>query len=156
MRAVAATIRDTEMPDVWATNHLGDRRLTKDINPNPTILILPLKPNRNVTQVTSPQSNLRTSRRKGPIGTPQIHPQNCPFSFDDHHLHLIHPSFDRSLSPPQTASGSNQPFCHSSLLRTDRWDKRIFCTISAPLPMLIERDALKSKVLSEPYGPWRR
>jgi len=43
---------------------------------------------------------------------------------------------------PQTASGSNQTFCHSSLLRTDRWAKRMFCTISAPLAMLIESDAL--------------
>jgi len=47
-----------------------------------------------------------------------------------------------TLLPPKTASGSNQPFCHSSLLRTDRWDKRTFCTISAPLAMLIESDAL--------------
>jgi len=97
--------------------------------------------------ITSPQSKLRRARRRCPIGyngTPQIHPQSssCPFRFDDHHPHLIHPSLDRPLSPPQTASGSNQPFCHSSLLRTDRWDKRIFCTISARLAMLIESDAL--------------
>ena len=66
-------------------------------------------------------------------GTPQIYPQNCPFPFDDHHPHLIHPSLDRPLSPPQTASGSNQTFCHSTLFRqtdrptdrhTDRRDKR--------------------------------
>ena len=93
----------------------------------------------------SPQSNLRRVRRKGPVGyngTPQIHPQNCPFPFDDHHPHLIHPSLDRPLSSPQTASGSNQPFCHNTLLRTDRWGTRMFCTISAPLAMLIESDAL--------------
>jgi len=29
--------------------------------------------------------------------------------------HLIHPSLDRSQSPPRMASGSNQPFCHSIL-----------------------------------------
>jgi len=29
--------------------------------------------------------------------------------------HLIHPSLDRPHSLPQTASGSNQPFCHSTL-----------------------------------------
>ena len=32
--------------------------------------------------ITSPHSNLTRARRKGPIGyngTPQIHPQNCPF-----------------------------------------------------------------------------
>jgi len=28
------------------------------------------------------------------------------------HPHLIHPSFDRPHSPPQTASGSNHPFYH--------------------------------------------
>ena len=29
--------------------------------------------------------------------------------------HLIHPSFDQLHSPSQTASGFNQPFCHSTL-----------------------------------------
>jgi len=101
--------------------------------------------------ITSPQSNLRRARRKGPTGhngTPQVHPKICPFPFDDHHSHLIHPSRDRPLSPPQTTSGSNQPFCHSSLLRTERWDKRIFCTISAPLAMLIDSDALILQVIA--------
>jgi len=37
---------------------------------------------------------------------------NCPFHFDDLYLHLIHPPLDRSHSTPQTASRSNQPFCH--------------------------------------------
>ena len=48
-------------------------------------------------------------------GTPQIHPQNCPFPFDDHHPNLIHPFLDRLLSPTQTAAGSNQPFCQNTL-----------------------------------------
>jgi len=60
-------------------------------------------------------------------------PPNCPFPFDDHHQNLIHPLLDRPLSPSQTASGSNQPFRHSSLLctdrLTDRWSRRMFCTI---------------------------
>jgi len=35
-------------------------------------------------------------------------------------------------SPPQTASGSNQPFHHNTLCgQTDRWSKRIFRTMSA-------------------------
>ena len=37
-------------------------------------------------------------RNKVPIGynwKPQIHHQNCPLSFDDHHLHLLNPSLDR-------------------------------------------------------------
>ena len=48
--------------------------------------------------ITSPQSNLRRACRKGPTGyngTPQIHPQNCSFPFDDHHPNLIHPSLDQ-------------------------------------------------------------
>jgi len=54
-------------------------------------------------------------------GMPKIHPENCPFPFDDHHLHLIHLSLDRPHSPSQTAPGSNQPFCHSTLSgQTDR------------------------------------
>jgi len=56
-------------------------------------------------------------------GTPHIHIylQNCPFPFDNNHLHLIHPSLDRPHSPSQTASGSSQPFCHSTLAeQTDR------------------------------------
>ena len=28
---------------------------------------------------------------------------------------LIHPSLDRPHSPSQTASGSNQPFCHNTI-----------------------------------------
>ena len=46
---------------------------------------------------------------------------NCPFPFDDHHQYLIHPYRARPHSPPQTASGSNQPCCHCSHVRTDRW-----------------------------------
>jgi len=63
----------------------------------------------------------RTSAKlcnKVPIGyngMPQIHPQNCPFPFDDHHPHLIHLFLDRPLSPPQTAFRSTQPFCQCTL-----------------------------------------
>ena len=103
------------------------------------------------TPLTTPNNSsiaVRTSTQrcnKGPIdnnGTPQIHPQNCPFPFDDHHQNLIHPYQARPHSPPQTASRSNQLFCRSSLLRTDRWNMRMFCNISAPLAMLIESDML--------------
>jgi len=44
--------------------------------------------------------------------------------------------------PPQTASGSNQPFCHNSLLWTDRWGRWMFCTSIALLAVLIESDVL--------------
>jgi len=48
-------------------------------------------------------------------GTPQIHPQNCPFAFDDYHRYQIHPSFDWPHLPFQTASGCNQPFFHGTI-----------------------------------------
>jgi len=51
-------------------------------------------------------------------GTSQIHPINCPFSFDDHHPQPVHPSLDQPHSPPQTASKSNQPLL---LLHPDKW-----------------------------------
>ena len=59
--------------------------------------------------------------------------QNCTFPFDDCHSHLIHPSLDRPHSPPKTASGSTQPFCHSTLSgqtdrQTDGWSRRETCT----------------------------
>jgi len=68
--------------------------------------------------ITSPpQSNLGRARRLPSRHTSlaPISPQNCPFPFDDHHSHLIHPSLHRSHSPPQNASGSNQPFYHNTL-----------------------------------------
>ena len=60
-----------------------------------------------------------------------IHPQNCLFPFDDHYQNLIHPYQVRPHSPPQTACGSNQPFCHNTHVQTDRWDGRHFSNISA-------------------------
>jgi len=52
---------------------------------------------------------------------PTFTPENCLFSFDDLHPRLIHPSVDLSHSSPQTATRSNQPFCHSARSgQTDR------------------------------------
>jgi len=62
-------------------------------------------------------------------GTPQIHPPNCTFPFDDHHQNLIYPYQARPHSPPQTASGSNQPFGHCLHVRTDRWDGQMFSSL---------------------------
>jgi len=89
-------------------------------------------------------------RNKVPIGyngMPQIHPENCPFPFDDNHPHLIHISLDQPHSSSQMASGFNQPFCQNILCDLthrpkDRWSRRMFRNISAPLAMLIESDAL--------------
>jgi len=63
------------------------------------------------------------------------------------HLRRSPPKFStpyqaRPHSSPQTASGSNQLFCHSSHVRTDRWDGRMFSNISALLAILIDSDAL--------------
>ena len=47
-----------------------------------------------------------------------------PLPFDDL-PHLIHPSLDRPYSPTQTASRSNQPFCHSTTFgQSDRQTER--------------------------------
>jgi len=81
---------------------------------------------------------------------PQIHPQNCPYPSDNNHLHLIHPSLNQPHSPPQMASGSTQPFCHSTLSgqtdrRTDQptdwWSRWQTCTKST-YALLIESNAL--------------
>jgi len=45
----------------------------------------------------------------------------------------IHPSLDQPHSPPQTASGSSQPFCHNTLCRqTDRLTDRQMVQANIP------------------------
>jgi len=65
----------------------------------------------------------RPSRREShwlECDTPHLSTK-LPLPFDDYHLHLIHPSFDRPHSPLQTASRSNKPFFHNSPIGpTDR------------------------------------
>jgi len=70
-------------------------------------------------------------------------PPYCPFPFDDHHQNLIHPHRDRPHSSPETASRSNQPFCHNSHVRTDRWDLWQVNHISALLCFDSERHTNK-------------
>jgi len=60
-------------------------------------------------------------------------PPKLPLPFNDHHRNLIHPFRTRPYSPPQTASRSNQPFCHNSHVHTDTWDKRMSRNMSASL-----------------------
>jgi len=50
-------------------------------------------------------------------GTLQIHPKLPKLLIPPQRSppNLIHPSLDRPHSPSQTASTSNQPFCHSTL-----------------------------------------
>jgi len=75
-------------------------------------------------------------------------PPKLPFPFDHNRPHLIHLSLDRSHSPSQTASGSNQPFCHSTLLghrQTDRLTDGIgdrSTPLALTLTILIDSDAL--------------
>jgi len=65
--------------------------------------------------------------------SPYLPSPKLPLPFDNRNPRLIHPSLDRRRSPPQTASGSSQPFCHSTLSKqtdtqtdtqTDIGDKR--------------------------------
>jgi len=48
-------------------------------------------------------------------------PPKLPFPFEDNHTHLIHLSLDQPHSLSWTASGSNHPFCHSTLSRQTNW-----------------------------------
>ena len=73
-------------------------------------------------------------------GTLQIHPKLPKLLIPPQRSppNLIHPSLDRPHSPSQTASTSNQPFCHSTLsgptdkqTHTDRWARQQVYTISA-------------------------
>ena len=66
-------------------------------------------------RMTTPQSPYWLQRDVPHLPTKLL----CPFH--DHLSHLIYSSLDRPHSPPQTASGSNQPFCHSTFFgHTDR------------------------------------
>jgi len=109
-----------------------------------------------------PQSNLGRACRCRTTTQPSPHwlqrdalnsPPNLPFHFDNH-LNLVHPSLDRLHSPPQTASGSNRPFCHNTLSgqtdrQIDRRDGRQTCTKSAYTHALrILNDALINRNIS--------
>jgi len=73
----------------------------------------------NLGEATSPpfmvENNYTTKSPLVTMGCPTLFHQN--FSFDDLRSHLIHPSLDRPHSPTQTASRSNEPFCHSTSSR---------------------------------------
>ena len=59
-------------------------------------------------------------------------------------FHLTHECLGPPHSPPQTASGSNQPFCHNSHVRTDTGG-RLFNHISAMISYFdSERRAIKA------------
>jgi len=87
-------------------------------------MIINKKSQSNLERAASPpftaEYNYATKSPLVTMGCPIFSPQ-MPIPFDDLHLHLIHQSFERRHSPSQTASGSNQPFCHnSSTTQVDR------------------------------------
>ena len=110
-----------------------------------------------MTQLTTNDSSIAAStstqlRNKGPIGyngTPQIHPQNCPSPST-----IITPS-NKPIPRPTPITIPNGIRIQSANLpqntlwtdwpkdrQTDRWSRRMFHNMSAPLAMLIESDAL--------------
>ena len=56
---------------------------------------------------------------------------NSPFPLRHVDFHLTHECLGPPHSPPQTTSESNQPCCHCSHVRTDRWEGRMFYSNSA-------------------------
>ena len=86
-----------------------------------------LTPLTTQTTAQSVPAHLHNYATKSPLaimGRPKF-TLNCHFPFADHHPHLIHLSLDRPHSSSQTASGSNQPFCHSILSGHTDTDRRI-------------------------------
>jgi len=115
-----------------------------------------------VTPLTMPNDSSIGSRtsiqlhNKGPLvtmGRPKFTPQNYPFP-STISIPSNTPSLNRPDSPSQTASRSNQLFCHNTQTErptdrqtgrltdrpTDRWSSWMFRNMSAPLTMLIESD----------------
>jgi len=95
-------------------------------------------------------------RNKGPIGyngMAQMHPKTAPYSST---INTPTNTPIPQLTPltTQTASRSNQPFCHNTLYgqtetdrQTDRWSRRMFRNMNALLAMLIESDALAIQLI---------
>jgi len=84
------------------------------------------------------------------IGRPKFTPKTHSSAIT---THLTHPSTDRTHT--QTASGSNQPFCHNTLseqtdrqtdTQTDRWDRRQVYFNSAYALLILVSDALKGDI----------
>ena len=84
------------------------------------------------------------------MGRPKFTPKTAPSPSTITTLHLIHPSLNQPYSPSQTASGSTQPFCHSTLSgQTDRSTHRLTDRIgdrsvrtALTVAILIESDVL--------------
>jgi len=84
---------------------------------------------------------------KSPLVTNTMgHPNSPPklsLPLQHHQQNLIHPFLNLPLSPPQTASGSNLPFCHNALCGQTDGPGKCSVTWALSLTMLIESDMLK-------------
>jgi len=78
-----------------------------------------------VDQRSVPQFRIINNRPRMPKNA-RNHARNSPFPFRHVDFHLTHECLGPPHSPPQTASGSNQPCCYCSHVRTDRWEGRMF------------------------------
>jgi len=112
-----------------------------------------LTPVTTTINISNDSRNFAQLCHKVPIaynGMPHIHPQNCPFPFDDLQPHLIHQSLDQPHSSFQMMSRSNQQFFHNSPTRqTDRMTDQPTDGIGdKPVPTpayALHRDAAKRK-----------
>ena len=78
------------------------------------------------------------------------HATSSPFPLRHVDFHLTHECLGPPHSPPQTAPGSNQPCCHCSHVRTERWEGRMFYSNSA---LLIYSDRQR-RAKNSPTGDW--
>jgi len=84
-------------------------------------------------------------------------PRKSPLPLKHVDPYLIHLSLGQTRLPRQTASGTNQPFCHSTLSRqTDRqteWSRRLTCkNTRSHSVVLIESDVAKNRHLSNIFN----
>jgi len=80
-----------------------------------TITIIATNPPQSFGKSASLSHNYATKSHWLQCDAENSPPPKLSFPFDDHHPYLIHPSLDWLHSSSQTASGSNQPFFHSTL-----------------------------------------
>ena len=126
---------------------------------NTPILHWPHSPHQTTARlVHAPPHNYATKFPLVTMGCPKFTPKTA-LPLWQSPPHLIHPSLDRPHSPSQMASGSNQPFCHSTLSGqtdshidrlTDRWDRRKLDSMTAYARHIDrERHANNTRTLSQ-------
>jgi len=95
---------------------------------NLSVYTLNEKSQSNLGKAASPPSQQKITTPQLQWDVPHL-PPKLPLPLRRSPPDVIHPSLDRHLLPPRTASGSNQPFCHNTLsghtdVQTDRWYRR--------------------------------